>query len=59
VKEFIRLACVDLIDYLAEADINHSADLYLTCDGITIGDIPVLIDYLFITGPSLGLAECL
>ena len=26
---------------------------------ITIGDISTLIDYLFITGPSLGLAECL
>jgi hypothetical protein len=26
---------------------------------ITIGDISTLIDYLFITGPMLGLPDCL
>jgi hypothetical protein len=29
------------------------------CDDITISDIATLIDYLFITGSTLGLAECL
>jgi hypothetical protein len=33
--------------------------MYPQLDDITIGDISTLIDYLFITGPSLGLAECL
>jgi len=29
------------------------------CTDITIGDIAILIDYLFITGTSLGLPECM
>jgi len=41
-----------------EADVNQSGGTGATCDDITIGDIAVLIDYLFITGPSLGPAEC-
>jgi hypothetical protein len=48
-----------LISCLDEADINQSASGPATCDDITIGDISYLIDYLFITGSSLGLPECL
>jgi len=49
---------------MAEADINlssqnppaHWPPVY---DDITVGDISALIDYLFITGSSLGLPACL
>ena len=48
---------------MAEADVNlsslnspaHWPPVY---DDITIGDISILIDYLFITGSSLGLPSC-
>jgi hypothetical protein len=42
-----------------EADANQSGGLDPKPDDITIGDISTLIDYLFITGQPLGLAECL
>jgi hypothetical protein len=44
---------------LSEADVNQSGGAATTESDITISDISVLIDYLFITGPSLGLHECL
>jgi hypothetical protein len=56
---FISLTCDNKIPCLAEADINQSGGVNPTCDDITIGDISLLIDYLFITGPSLVLPECL
>ena len=40
------IACLD------EADVNLSATGETTCDDITIGDMSILIDYLFITGPE-------
>ncbi len=45
-------ACID------EADINQSGGLSPTADDVTIGDVARLLDYLFITGPSLGLNAC-
>ena len=42
----------------AEADINKSGGDLPSCDDITIGDIAMLIDYLFITGPSMELPCC-
>ena len=48
-----------VIACLAEADINQTGGYDPTEDDITIGDIATLIDYLFITGTSLGLADCL
>ena len=42
-----------------EEVIETLKDIELTCGDITIGDISTLIDYLFITGPSLGLPDCL
>jgi hypothetical protein len=48
-----------IIECLAEADMNQSGGLDPTCDDISIGDISILIDYLFISGPSLGLPNCL
>jgi len=50
-------ACMD------EADINLSsqespAHWPPAYDDITVGDISALINYMFITGPSLGLPEC-
>jgi hypothetical protein len=50
--KFITNSCDGIIDCLAEADINKSAEGEVTCDDITIGDISILIDYLFITGPE-------
>ena len=44
---------------LEEADVNQSGGANPTCDDITISDISILIDYLFITGTGLGLADCL
>lgn len=44
---------------LLEADINQSGGNCPTSDDITIGDVSILIDYLFITGPSMGLPYCL
>jgi hypothetical protein len=48
-----------VIGCLSEADINQSGGAVPTIDDITIGDIGHLVDYLFITGESLGLADCL
>jgi len=44
---------------LLEADINQSGGASPTPEDITIGDISILIDYLFITGQSLGLPDCI
>jgi hypothetical protein len=55
--KFISGSC-DVIDCLPEADINQSGKTEPTCGDITIGDISTLIDYLFITGTSLGLNVC-
>ncbi|MCD6250679.1 MAG: hypothetical protein J7J98_10145 [candidate division Zixibacteria bacterium] len=49
----------DIIDCLAETDINQSGGVSPTPNDITIGDVSILIDYLFITGSSLGLPDCL
>jgi hypothetical protein len=38
---------------LTEADLNQSGGYDPTCEDITIGDISILIDYLFISGPSV------
>ena len=43
---------------LAEADINASGGPNPTRADITISDISKLIDYMFITGHGLGLADC-
>jgi len=43
----------------AEADVNQSGGQNPPDGEITVSDATVLIDYLFITGPSLGLADCL
>lgn len=56
--KFISMSC-DIIVCLAEADLNRSGGTAPDCSDITLVDISVLIDYLFITGPSLGLPECL
>jgi hypothetical protein len=42
----------------AEADANQSGGANPSADDITIGDITYLIDYLFMAGASLGLADC-
>ena len=40
--------------------ISFSGDFNPTCEDITIGDISVLIDYLFISGPgAIQLPGCL
>jgi hypothetical protein len=57
--KFINLTCDELIDCLEEADVNQSGGTGPACDDITISDISTLIDYLFITGPTLGLPDCL
>jgi len=59
VKFIAPLQCEYSIPCLQEADINQSGGTDPSCGDITIGDISILIDYLFITGPSLGLSDCL
>ncbi len=57
--KFISYSC-DSIPCLSEADINQSGGANPTCDDISIGDISMLIDYLFITGSdNMTLPECL
>ncbi len=43
----------------AEGDVNQSGGANPALDDISIGDIAMLIDYLFITGPSMSLGGCL
>ena len=57
--KLISHTCDGLIDCLEETDINQSGSTNPTCDDITLEDISILLDYLFITGPTLGLPECL
>ncbi|MEW5797211.1 MAG: hypothetical protein AB1772_12755 [Candidatus Zixiibacteriota bacterium] len=54
---FIEYNC-NLIHCLGEADVNQSGGDHPTCDDITIANVTYLIDYLFITGVSLGLPGC-
>lgn len=56
--KFITMDC-GLLPCTSEADINQSGGSYPTCNDITLGDISILIDYLFISGPSVGLPNCL
>jgi hypothetical protein len=56
--KFISLTC-DRIACISEADVNRSGGAEPVCSDISIGDISILIDYLFITGSSLGLSDCL
>lgn len=48
----------NLIGCLAEADVNQSGPAEPTFADISIGDVSYLIDYLFITGETLGLFDC-
>ncbi len=57
-KFIAMMPCVDIIPCMQEADVNRSGGTNPTCADITLGDISILIDYLFITGTSLGLADC-
>jgi hypothetical protein len=43
---------------IPEADVNQSGGANPTLSSITISDCSYLQDYLFITGPSLGLPNC-
>ncbi len=49
----------EVIPCLDEADINQSGGIVPETGDITIGDVSYLIDYLFIAGPEIGLADCL
>lgn len=49
----------DAVMSLTEADLNQSGGCDPIRDDITISDVSILIDYLFITGPELGLPDCL
>ena len=44
---------------IAEADVNQSGGIVPVLTDITLADIMVLVDYLFVSGSSAGLAECL
>lgn len=57
--KFLSGTCDGILLCLPEADINRSGGTAPACEDITIGDITLLIDYLFITGRDLGLADCL
>jgi hypothetical protein len=49
----------DALTSIAEADINQSGGCDPTLEDITIGDLSILINYLFVAGPELGLPYCL
>ncbi len=53
------IPCGESLSCLQEADVNQSGGMNPAGSDITIGDISFLIDYLFITGPNLGLPDCL
>ncbi len=48
-----------VIHCMSEADVNQSGGGNPAQSDITMGDVSYLIDYLFITGPELGLPNCL
>ena len=48
--KFITGTCEGTISCLTEADANQSGGVFPTCGDITIGDIAMLIDDVFITG---------
>ena len=50
--KFITVSCDGIIYCPAEADVNQSGGSNPTCNDITIGDLTILIDYLFITLPQ-------
>jgi hypothetical protein len=56
--KFIAGRCEGILGCLLEADINQSGGCNPTCEDITIGDIAMLIDYLFITADA-WLYDCL
>jgi hypothetical protein len=56
---FAIMGYVDAPLCLEEADIDQSGGEVPTEGDLTIGDASILIDYLFITGPSLGLPSCM
>ncbi len=45
--KFVTSSCDGVIECIAEADINQSGGCNPTCDDLTIGDIMILICYLF------------
>ena len=49
----------EIVDCTVEADINQSGGANPRCEDMTIGEVSIWIDCLSITGPTLGLAECL
>ncbi len=57
--KFITGTCDAVLACLIEADVNQSGGTGPDCDDITIGDISMLIDCRFITGPTLALPDCL
>ena len=57
-KFITYMPCWQIIPCLQEADVNQSGGTDPSCFDITVGDISILIDYLFITGSSLGLPDC-
>jgi hypothetical protein len=56
---YTRNAEYSLIACLAEADINQSGGKTPSCEDISIGDIAILIDYLFISQDPNLLVDCL
>lgn len=57
--KFVAGSCAGVIDCLAEADVNQSGGSDPACADITIGDVQMLIDYLFVNGRLPDLPDCL
>ncbi len=55
---FISLNADELL-CLTEADVNQSGGAQPATNDISLGDIMVLVDYLFVTGPTLILNDCM
>jgi len=49
----------DRISCIAEADVNQDGGTEPTCDHISLGDIMILVDFLFISPDTAVLPECL
>jgi len=58
--KFVQGTCDGFVPCIAEGDVNQSGGTDPTCNDITISDIAMLVNHLFIAGPVVApLNECL
>jgi len=60
VARFIEGTCDGYVDCISEGDVNQSGGTVPTCEDVTISDVQVLVNHLFIAGPANApLNDCL